>query len=236
MQIFNYQFKPKLVPTIATLLLLPILLNLGLWQSRKANMKLEKQALYEKRAMDNPVSIGSDLVNMDSLRYARIIARGQYETEFEILLDNQVYLGQAGYDVITPLHISGSAVRILVNRGWVPAGDDRNVLPVIDTPKGEVEVAGIAHDPNVKFFELSKPADIKPGEWQKVWQNLDMKRYTNAANFTLQPAMILLDAASKCEQGICNSVVFDVHHPVHYLSGNKFQENQSLGTNNAKYQ
>ena len=133
---------------------------------------------------------------MASLRYARVIARGQYEPEFEILLDNQVYKGQAGYDVITPLHINGSSVRILVNRGWVAAGENRNILPVIDTPKGEIEVAGIAQDPYGKFFELSKPADIKQGEWQIVWQNLDMKRYANAVNFTLQPVMILLDAAS----------------------------------------
>jgi surfeit locus 1 family protein len=39
MQIFNYRFQPKLIPTLATLLLLPLLINLGMWQANKADKK-----------------------------------------------------------------------------------------------------------------------------------------------------------------------------------------------------
>ena len=196
MQIFNYQFKPKLVPTIATMLLLPLLINLGLWQSDKADLKQAKQELFEKRVMEAPISIGSEPVDLETIRYSRVVAQGIYEPEFQILLDNQVYKGQAGYYVFTPLRISGSSMRILVNRGWVPLGADRNTLPVINTPLNEIEVIGYAHDPSGKFFELGKPADMKPGSWQKVWQNLDMKRYALAVNFPLQSAVILLDPTS----------------------------------------
>lgn len=197
MQILNYQFKPKLIPTIATFLLLPLLINLGLWQSHKADSKQAKQALFDQREKEPPIGIGSEAVNLEEIRYSHVITHGYFEPEFQILLDNQIHDGQAGYHVITPLRISGSTMHILVNRGWVPVGSDRSILPVIDTPQMEVEIIGYAQDPSTKYFELSRPADLMAGKWQKVWQNLDMKRYSGAVKFPLQPAIILLDPESK---------------------------------------
>ncbi len=195
MQIFNYRFKPKLVPTLATLMILPILINLGLWQSNKADQKQIMQDIYESRANTELVFIGVKPIVVDALRYSKVLAKGKYEPAYQILLDNQVHKGQAGYFVITPLHISGTTMRILVNRGWVPTGSDRNVLPDINTPQNEVEVIGFAHDPSGKYIELNHD-DIAKESWQKVWQNLDMKRYTNVVPFQVQPVTIRLDPAS----------------------------------------
>ena len=135
MQIFNYRFRPKLIPTLATLLVLPLLINLGLWQSNKADQKQAMQDIYNQRGDSTVVQIGSEPVNLESIRFSRIVARGSFEPAYQILLDNQIYHGQAGYHVITPLHLSGSNMRILVNRGWVPMGEDRNILPDIETQK-----------------------------------------------------------------------------------------------------
>jgi surfeit locus 1 family protein len=81
---------------------------------------------------------------------------------------------------------------ILVNRGWVPVGADRNVLPQIETPLTEVEVTGYLQDISGRYIELSNP-DESRGTWQKVWQNLDVARYKREMPFALQPAIILLD-------------------------------------------
>lgn len=195
MQIFNYRFQPKLIPTLATLLLLPLLINLGLWQSNKADKKQALQDIYDQRGKSALVQIGSEPLNLDNLRFSKVVARGYYEPVYQILLDNQISNGQAGYHVITPLHISGSTMRILVNRGWVPMGADRSQLPVIDTPQQEVEVTGNAHDPSGKYLELAHPDDTKKS-WQMVWQNLDIKRYKNAVPFSIHPVIILLDSTS----------------------------------------
>lgn len=37
--------------------------------------------------------------------------------------------GRAGYHVIAPLRMEGSDAVVLVNRGWIELGSDRNVLP-----------------------------------------------------------------------------------------------------------
>lgn len=195
MQIFNYSFRPKLIPTLATLLVLPLLINLGLWQSNKADHKQAMQDIYTQRGDSTVVQIGSESVNLESIRFSRVVARGYFEPAYQILLDNQIYHGQAGFHVITPLHISGSNMRILVNRGWIPIGEDRNNLPVIETPKEEVEVSGFAYDPSGKYLELAHDAGTQ-GDWQKVWQNLDFKRYQSAVPFPFHTVSIMLDPAS----------------------------------------
>jgi surfeit locus 1 family protein len=195
MQIFNYHFRPKLIPTLATLLVLPLLISLGLWQSNKADHKQAMQDIYDQRGESTIVQIGTEPVNLESIRFSRVVARGHFEPAYQILLDNQVYHGQAGYHVITPLHITGSNMRILVNRGWVQIGEDRSNLPVIETPKDEVEVSGYAYDPSGKYLELAHEAGTQ-GSWQKVWQNLDIKRYKSAVPFPFHTVSILLDPAS----------------------------------------
>lgn len=196
MQIFNYRFQPKLIPTLATLLVLPVMIYLGMWQSNKADLKQAKQALFEQREKDGLVSIGTEPVDLEILRYRRVIARGFYDPKYQVLLDNQVNKGQAGYHVITPLKIGGSPMRILVNRGWVPVGADRNVLPQIDTPPTEVEITGYLQDMSGRYIELSR-SEASQGSWQTVWQNLDVARLKKEMPFDLHPAIILLDPESQ---------------------------------------
>jgi len=195
MQIFNYQFKPKLIPTLATLLILPLMIYLGMWQSNKADQKQAKQELFDQRERDGLISIGAEPVDLEVLRYRRVVVRGFYDPQYQVLLDNQVSKGQAGYHVITPLKIDGSAVRILVNRGWVPVGADRKVLPQIDTPSTEVEITGYLQDISGRYIELSR-SDVAQESWQKVWQNLDVARYKKEMPYPMQPAIILLDPDS----------------------------------------
>ncbi len=198
MQIFNYHFEPKLIPTLATLMVLPLLMSLGLWQANKAEQKQAMQDIFDKRGKSELVQMGTEAIDLQSMRFSRVIARGYYEPAYQILIDNQINKGRAGYHVITPLHISGSNMRVLVNRGWVAVGADRNILPMIDIPQGEVEVTGYAHDPTGKYWELGKP-DSKLESWQIVWQNLNIIRYKEAVTFSIHPIIILLDPASSSD-------------------------------------
>jgi surfeit locus 1 family protein len=83
----------------------------------------------------------------------------------------------------------------LVNRGWVPVGVDRTILPIIETPLEEIDVTGFAHDPSGKYLELTQVENKSQG-WQMVWQNWDSHKYTRAVPFAIHPIFILLDPAS----------------------------------------
>lgn len=195
LRIGRLQLRAGLWPTLATLALLPVMIGLGMWQLDRAGQKLRLQAEYDRRQQQPAVRLVSVLEHPEALRFRRLVARGRYEPEQQILIDNRVHQGQAGYHVLTPLRLEDGAVRVLVNRGWVPWGRDRAVLPRIETPRGTVEVRGLAAVPQTKGFHLggAKP----PGAgWQPVWQYLDLDVFRNNVAFPLQPIVILLDPDS----------------------------------------
>jgi len=187
-------FRPSLALTVLVAVLLPIFLFLGWWQLQRAAEKSQLQAHYDALARDEPVWIGRIPESAEALRFHRVRVRGVYEPRFQILLDNRVHQGQAGYHVVTPLKIEGSDMRVLVNRGWVPIGASRATPPRIDTPSGTVDVLGVATLPSELPLKLVAPPGA--GTWQLVWPYLDLDRYRAATGLRVQPVVVLLDPQS----------------------------------------
>lgn len=189
------RFHAGFWPSVATALLLPVLAGLGVWQLDRADFKRRIQAEYDARQQTPAVRLRSGREAPETLHYRRVVVRGRYEPEYQILLDNRVHQGQVGYYVLTPLRIEAGTLRVLVNRGWVALGPDRAQLPRIETPEGLVQVEGVATVPLAGGFHLG--AARPPGAgWQPVWQYLDSAEYARQAPFALQPVVILLDPAS----------------------------------------
>lgn len=189
------RFRPTLLPTLVVIILFPILAGLGFWQLDRAEQKRVIQAEYDARSQDAPVKIGPRLQDADMLRFRRVTTKGNYDRDYQVLIDNRVQAGQAGYYVITPLRIPGSDIRVLVNRGWIPLGASRQDLPKIETPTARLTIEGVATVPSEDVFQLAE-APALTGQWQIVWQHMDMKRYVEAVPFPIQPVVILLDPAS----------------------------------------
>lgn len=189
------RFRPRLVPSIAMALLLPLFLFLGYWQLQRAEEKRQLQNEYDARANGPAVQVEGHAQRPEDLQFYRVVARGYYETDYQVLIDNRVHQGQAGYHVITPLRLADSPVRLLVNRGWVALGASREQLPAVETPSGLQQVTGVATVPSEKYFTLEKQ-ELHTGGWQRVWQNMDLNRYAGAVPFKIQPVVVLLDPAS----------------------------------------
>ena len=190
------RFRPRLWPTLAAALLLPLFIAAGQWQWTKAQSKTLLQRQLDARGAEPPLLMTATLVDAQSLRYRKVIARGRYEPESQILIDNRTHREHAGYHVVTPLRLDGSPVRLLVNRGWVAAPADRRQLPQFDTPREVVEVEGTAVVPASRFFTLGAASD-RHDESSGVWQNLDLARYAQGVAFPIQPVVVELDAASE---------------------------------------
>jgi len=188
----RYRFQASLWPTLATFALFPCLIALGNWQLSRAETKRILQASYDRYQSEPEKELYPVLESLESLQFRRIRVRGQYVPEKQILLDNRVHLGRAGYHVLTPLRIRDGNVHVLVNRGWVPVGPDRSKLPPAASPPGEVEITGVATQPSRPGFRLAAAQPPGPG-WHTVWQYLDQAEYARASKYTLQPVVILLD-------------------------------------------
>ena len=180
------------VPTIAAIVLIPTFLALGYWQLQRAEEKRVLQAEYDRRALGPPTHLGATPQAAEALRFRQIVATGRYRPEHQVLIDNRVHRGVAGYHVVTPLQLEHSANHVLVNRGWVALGSDRQHLPTINTPAGVVTVSGVATVPHEAGFRLGETESPT----QPVWQHLDIERYARRLGAPLQPIVILLDARS----------------------------------------
>ena len=192
-----FDFRATLVPTLALVVIVPTFVGLGLWQLNRAAEKQALQEMYDARSRDAVVKLGSQQIDPQALRFYRVAAQGEYEPQRQILIDNRVHNGVAGYHVVTPLHIKGSDARVLVNRGWIPIGPSRARLPDIETPGGTQIIEGIAVVPLEKIFMLQTPAPLSGVRWETVWQHLDLKRFGDAVGYPVRPIVILLDPASQ---------------------------------------
>lgn len=113
---------------------------LGAWQVRRAETSRATFAQFASGTADEALaSLPRELD--DAVRFHRVTIDGEYVEKPQFLLDNMLHEGAAGFDVLTALRVRGSEQRVVVNRGWVPAGD-RTVLPDVAVDTGARTVSG----------------------------------------------------------------------------------------------
>lgn len=184
--------RPFWVPTVAAILVLALTISAGLWQTDRAQTKRALQARYDAQFNAPAETITHVDFNPDTLRYRRVSVTGKFDPAHEVLLDNRIYAGKPGYEVITPLKLESGAGYVLIDRGWVAQGLHRAVLPQIPTPPGTQTIVGIATLPSGRYLELSTQTVAG-----KVWENLDFKRMQAQLPQTLAPLMVVQLSAAQ---------------------------------------
>ncbi|KAF3930278.1 hypothetical protein ABW20_dc0108243 [Dactylellina cionopaga] len=145
---------------------------LGTWQIFRLEWKTALVARCEDRISRDPLPLPPtlDISALPDFDYRRVVARGVFLHDKEILIGPRLHDGNNGYIVITPLDRSlDHASTILVNRGWINkdlanqkrryrAGGERAL------PKHEVLVEGLLREPPKKntFTPDNKP---ESGQW-----------------------------------------------------------------------
>lgn len=189
-----YRFRPQLIPTLASLMLIPLFLHLSSWQAGKAEAKAGLQAQLEARQHAEPQDFPQmqPAAQDQDWRYLRVRVRGRYLPHGGFLLDNQLHRGRAGFHVITPLRLDDGRI-VLVNRGWVAFSGDRRDLPRIVTPDLTVTLDGHLwppHQPRLDARHHPRPGDA-------IWQLIDMQLLQEQLDNRLQPLLLRLDPHSE---------------------------------------
>lgn len=192
MRIGSFDFKPGLWPSVAMLVIFPILCGLGLWQLDRAAAKSERLDAYAQRQQSGPVDVDARGAFDATPGYRQARLTGRYDVRHQFLLDNQVQDSKVGYHVFTPLLFDGGRQAILVNRGWVEQGDSRQSLPALPTPDGEVTIAGVLSPAPGHGVLLGE--DIEADKiWPRVVQAIVLPRLRNELDTELAPQVFLLD-------------------------------------------
>jgi surfeit locus 1 family protein len=191
------EFRFSLWPTLATAAGIVLTLSLGNWQLNRAQGKIDLKARIDERAKGPPINVSAALLGARDVQLRRVEARGSFDPKYAVFIDNRVWHGVAGYQVVMPLRLGDGSRYVLVNRGWVAGTRDRNRLPEVKTPAEPVVISGMALVPGKRFLELS--GKIEEG---KVWQNLTIERYREAMPIAIQPFVIQQDREGAPEDGL----------------------------------
>src|SRR6266852_7935080 len=174
-------FRPGVAPGIAAAAFFALAISLGNWQARRAEEKLELGRRLDEAARGAVLSVPSVRLDATALERRRVSARGRFVAQATLLLDNKVLKGVAGYHVLTPLKLEGSGLYVIIDRGWIAAGD-RSRLPAISAPEGLQTIEGTAVVPSTRFVELAPETVDGPRR-----QNLVIAREEKRLGLKLQP-------------------------------------------------
>jgi len=173
-------------------------LQLGTWQLNRA---AEKETLIENvnsRASHAPVPLDQLLKMSDPAHYP-VALTGQFDNQYNLLLDNRVVDGVAGYHLLT-LFRSDDQHTLFVNRGWLPRGRQRAVLPDIAAINGPVTVTGHSYLYSNKTFTLADD-NLAQVQWPLRLQKVEMQALGHLLGVELAPFEIRVSADAELESG-----------------------------------
>ncbi|HIG37127.1 MAG TPA: SURF1 family protein [Oceanospirillaceae bacterium] len=204
--------------SVFTLFFLPLTLVLGVWQLDRAQQKDElalSLAALEQALHKAPGDSLTALVD-----YQRVTLNAQFIKPYVWFRDNQVVKGKVGYDAIGVVAVGPEL--LLVNRGWFASNGQRNPLPSMQWPKGNVTLTGRLVPNTANPYQLA--ADVYTSDYPQLVQALDLPQLQQQFKLPLLPWVLMLDAGQQhdlCKTfGLCVAMVWPSFNPLFtiYLS------------------
>lgn len=132
---------------LITLLLIPTMIRLGIWQMhryemRSARNQLVTDALHAKPVPVETISSPGHAVTRKE-KYRTVTATGTFETSKEVVVRRRTNGDdEVGFHVLTPFVLTDGKV-VLINRGWIPATGAQTTFPRIPAPpSGKTTITG----------------------------------------------------------------------------------------------
>jgi cytochrome oxidase assembly protein ShyY1 len=179
--------KIRPLPALLILIVVAVTVRLGFWQRDRAHQKEALQAHITQFENAPAQTIGAAPVALKDIEFHRVRAVGSFVPEQVVYLDNRPYNDQPGFYVVMPFKLRDGGY-VLVNRGWLPRNmRERTTIGPYVTPKGEVEIEGIARADASKAYELGEGGSAAH---QQIRQNLDVHAFAAETGLPLQPFVI----------------------------------------------
>ena len=181
--LFTALIAKRIVATVSALLVIAVGSGAGIWQLGRAETKIALAANLLTRQQMPILSANAGPWTLVEASERRMIARGQYIPEAAIWLDNRPRpippvgsnSSQSGFYLMMPLKLEGRDVVLWVNRGWAPRNsENRETLPLVQTPKTVINVEGIVFAHPGKVYELGTSKITPDISKPRIEQNFDL--------------------------------------------------------------
>lgn len=206
LQIGRFLFAPKRIPTLATIILVPFLVSLGLWQLDRAEQKREIDygviKSQEREVLNVNTFIESNRINAHSFSkeiYRSASLTGHYDNNRQYLLDNRTHKGRAGFHVLTPFLLEHSKKSILINRGWISYQGTRDNIPDISITENLITISGVMKQQGraIVLNESNNGSKKINRSYPKLIQSMKLDKLAKELNISLLPIIIELDPNDK---------------------------------------
>ena len=181
---------------VVTALGVIFLCYLGVWQLQRAEEKTHILLSNEQHKNQLPKKLVLPIEDINTLRFQRIQLQGSFISSRQFVLDNQIHQHQVGFNILTPFAIENTEVTILVDRGWVPLGPTRDVLPEVSIDEGTRTITGTAYVPFGKPYTLGV-IDNDASSWPRLIQYLDFVDLEQRLGNKLLPLTLRLETGQE---------------------------------------
>ncbi|WP_085638771.1 MULTISPECIES: SURF1 family protein [unclassified Pseudomonas] len=192
------RFRPGVVPTVAVVLLLPLMVSLGVWQLGRGAEKTALLASYAERRAAEPMA-AAELLHSADPAFRRVHLHGRFDADHSLLLDNRQRDGKVGVELLQPLQDRRTGQWLLVNRGWLP-WPDRRLAPQFTTPADAVDMDAWVYVAPGATFQLHAdpvsdawPQTVTAVEPARLWKTLDRDGFAYEVRAEPGPASYVTD-------------------------------------------
>lgn len=183
------RFNPGIRITIFFIFFALLFFSLGVWQIERGQSKMKILNEFEENLKKTP-----EYLNEKSGKLDRVYVEGKWDNSEQILIDNSVNRGVAGYKVLTPFRINETNKIILIDRGWIKQNKYRNELPNIEITTLNETISGILELPELGLV-LSD--DLVSKEWPKISQSKNLEVLSKEYDESIYPFILLADPILK---------------------------------------
>ena len=195
---YRFLFSSRWLGWLAlTCLLSLVCVSLGMWQldRRDAIRNDIGNVINNYDAAPVPFAEAAGLFDSydPSSEWLPVQMTGVYDTANQRIVRNRPLSGRAGYEVLVPLNLSDGTT-VVINRGWLPIGNDEAGKPdsVPAAPGGEVTV--------VARLKPAEP-DVRRGAPEGQLASIDLSQYQSEVGYELEQAAYGLMASEDPRPG-----------------------------------
>jgi len=201
--LFNALVTKRIVATVSALLVIAIACAAGYWQLSRASTKIALAANLLARQQMPILNANDRAWTLTEASERRMTARGHYLPEAAVWLDNRPRplpaggsgnSAQAGFYLMMPFRLEGGDEVLWVNRGWAPRNqENRETLPLVETPVGALNIEGIVFAHPGKVYELGSGTASPVLNRPRIEQNLNLDGEAKWHGWTQSPFILRLE-------------------------------------------
>jgi len=187
----SFQFKFSIGFSFLCLFFVGLFLILGGWQLQRYHYKKDLLLAYQQRQLSTPKTL-AEITEPNAFPFQPVTVKGNYINSLTMLVQNQFYKDQLGFEVLTPLHITDDVPLLLIDRGWIPASSGTPVIADVLEPQ---DIVGVIKLLNEYQFTLGENI-LKPNEMPLVMQKMDIDEISRLTGRSFYPFILRLNESA----------------------------------------